>query len=77
MQLMVRKTQKDVKIERRMDAFNRAFQVAYNNWGHITLRWFNRDNPDEDVIIVLDAAESNRLIDFIKNVINTGRRVDP
>jgi len=49
------------------------FQVSYNDWGHLMLRWFNDDeeNKTEDFVIVLTSEETRRVIAFIK-AINRG-----
>jgi hypothetical protein len=47
------------------------FQVSYNDWGHLMLRWFNDDeeNKTEDFVIVLTSDETRRVIAFIKTVL--------
>jgi len=42
-------------------------QVGYNSWGHLTVRFFNADNQNSDVIIVFDRGTSMKIISFIKN----------
>ena len=42
-----------------------AIQISYNNFGHISLRFFDKNTNNEDVLIVLDFKESMALIDFI------------
>ena len=44
------------------------FQVSYNNWGHITLRWFKEKDQDNDFVVVLSERESSTLIRFIGNL---------
>jgi hypothetical protein len=41
------------------------FQISYNSYGHLMLRWFNK-NTNEDILIVLTEDESTRVIQFIK-----------
>jgi hypothetical protein len=47
------------------------FQVSYNDWGHLMLRWFNDtdENKSEDFVIVLTHDETRRVIAFIRNVL--------
>ena len=45
-----------------------AVQVSLNNWGHLTVRFFNRDNQNKDILIVFDDFTTRRIIGFIKNI---------
>ena len=45
-----------------------AVQVSINNWGHLTIRFFNRDDQNKDIIIVFDDFTTRRIIGFIKNI---------
>ena len=44
-------------------------QVGYNNWGHLTMRFFNVDDQNHDTIIVFDRITSMKIIEFIKKLI--------
>ena len=43
------------------------FQVSYNSWGHICLRFFNPEKPENDFLIVLTKAQSYHLINFVRS----------
>ena len=45
-------------------------QYAINSWGHLTIRVFNKENPDEDTLIVLTKEETWRLKAFLKRLGN-------
>jgi hypothetical protein len=47
------------------------FQVSYNDWGYLMLRWFNDndENKTEDFVIVLTHDETRRVVAFIRNVL--------
>ena len=45
-----------------------AVQVSINNWGHLTIRFFNRDDQNKDILIVFDDFTTRRIIGFIKNI---------
>lgn len=56
----------------------KQFQVAYNNWGHITIRGFNSQivpskeetkGKLDDILIILSIAEVQELLKFIKEKI--------
>lgn len=42
------------------------FQVSLTNEGRIVLRFYNKQNPNEDIIISLTLSESTTLKQFIK-----------
>ena len=43
-------------------------QFAINSWGHLTIRIFNKENPDEDTLVVLTRDETNRLQSFLRTI---------
>lgn len=43
-----------------------GFQVSYNDWGHLALRFIDNDG-DGDTLIVLSQDASDRLITFVKD----------
>jgi len=45
-----------------------AVQVSINNWGHLTIRFFNPSEQNKDILIVFDDYTTRRIIGFIKNI---------
>jgi len=43
-------------------------QVAYNTWGHLTVRFFNPENQDEDLLIVFDSHTTRLIAGFLRRV---------
>lgn len=53
-------------------------QIAINDYGHLTIRYFNPNNSkvnakkqiteDEDVIIVFEAAVTRKIMRFLRNL---------
>jgi hypothetical protein len=51
------------------------FQVSYNSFNHFMFRWFNPDEPDKDVVIVLDSAETSELFRFLSKLLGLAREL--
>ena len=67
-EIISRKIEIDKKTIQEMlsaEEHNIAVQVAINDWGHLSIRYFKRDEPNRDVIIVFDKATTYRIIRFI------------
>ena len=45
-----------------------SIQYAINSWGHLTIRVFNKENPDEDILIVFTTQETYELKSFLQTV---------
>jgi len=43
-------------------------QVSINNWGHLTVRFFNGDEPNKDVLIVFDIHTTRKIVGFIQSI---------
>ena len=43
-------------------------QYAINSWGHLTIRSFNKENLDEDTLIVFTKQETYELKSFLQTV---------
>ena len=43
-------------------------QISINDWGHLTVRFFNIDKLDRDILIVFDEYTTRRIVGFIKNI---------
>ena len=43
-----------------------GFEVYYNNYGHLVLRWYNMANENKDFVISLDPNETLKVITLIK-----------
>jgi len=52
-------------------------QIAFNDWHHLTLRFFNGKNPDKDIIIVLDSHQTHKLMNFMRELLGVRRPYDP
>ena len=49
------------------DPIKDKIQFSINNFGHLTIRAFNPEKENEDVLIVLNVAQTKELCRFIKN----------
>lgn len=45
------------------------FQISYNNFGHLVLRFFNPEDEKKDTLIVFTAEQTRQIYNFIKNKI--------
>ena len=45
-------------------------QVAFNSWGHLTIRTFSSENPDEDILIVFDRDTTYKIMNFLRRISN-------
>jgi len=59
----------EVKIETDTKAEGHEFQVSLNNWGHLVFRWFKKDKPDEDIVIVLSREETTATVVFLSRLL--------
>ena len=60
-------------IKRKIDIKKENFaekevQFAINDWGHFTIRVFDKDNEKEDQVIVFPKETTRRLISFCKKI---------
>ena len=62
MEIIKRKNEADIEMIDTKEGT--SMQIAYNNYGHISLRFIQEDS-DKDILIVLNTNESYALKDFI------------
>ena len=62
MEIIKRKTESDIEIIE--SKIGTSMQIAFNNYGHISLRFIQQDS-DKDILIVLTTNESYALKNFI------------
>lgn len=62
---MVEILKRKLKVDEKFD--HRQMQVSYNSFGHLMMRFFDKEKPNEDSIIVFTQMETNRIIQFIKD----------
>jgi len=43
-------------------------QISINDWGHLTVRFFNNNEPNKDVLIVFDAYVTRKIVGFIQSI---------
>jgi len=43
-------------------------QISINDWGHLTVRFFNSNEPNKDVLIVFDAYVTRKIVGFIQSI---------
>ena len=41
-------------------------QVGYNDWGHLTVRFFNANDQNHDAVVVFDSETTKKIIKFVK-----------
>jgi hypothetical protein len=54
----------------------RGFQVSLNSYNHLMFRWFDPNDQDKDVVIVLDSTETNLVFNYINKIISIARDID-
>jgi len=54
------------------DREHKDYQISLNSYGHLTIRFFNPNNPNKDEIIVFDAGVSTAIIRYIRKIISIG-----
>jgi len=52
------------------------YQISLNSWGHLTIRLFKEDNPDEDIVIVFDSLMTRSILRYIGRLIRGLREYD-
>ena len=45
-----------------------VMQVSYNSFGHLVLRFFDPNEGNEDVLVVLDTKETYELFQFVSKI---------
>ena len=63
MEIIKRKTEAEIET---VNTMGNTMQIAFNNFGHISLRFFDSYKDNGDVMVVLDSSESKALIEFIQ-----------
>jgi hypothetical protein len=53
----------------------KGFQVSLNSYNHLMFRWFDPNEQDKDVVIVLDSTETNLVFNFINKIISIARDI--
>lgn len=61
------KLKRKIKVDKE-EIMGDSTQFAFNSWGHLTIRTFNKENPDEDTLVVLTRNETMRLRSFLRNI---------
>jgi len=56
----------------------KQFQIAYNSWGHLTIRGFNfqivpstkkeEKEKIEDILVILNIEETQKLLSFLREI---------
>jgi hypothetical protein len=41
------------------------FQISYNSYGHLCLRWFNEEN-NKDFLLILTSDETAKVLRFLR-----------
>ncbi len=54
--------------KRTIDPTKNEIQISYNNFGHLTIRFFERGKEDKDTIIVFTAGQTGQIIRFVRNI---------
>jgi len=47
---------------------DKEVQFSINNWGHFVIRVFDKENENEDLLIVFAGDTTKRLLMFCKNL---------
>ncbi len=66
MEILKRKLEIDRLLPKDFSEKYPEFQVSYNSWGHICLRFFNPEKPEQDLLIVLTRQQSYQLASFVR-----------
>ena len=66
MEILRRKLEIDRLLSENFSEEYPEFQVSYNSWGHICLRFFHPEKPENDLLIVLTRQQSYHLINFVR-----------
>ena len=66
MEILKRKLEIDRLLSENFSEEYPEFQVSYNSWGHICLRFFNPEKLENDLLIVLTRQQSYHLINFVR-----------
>ena len=45
-----------------------VMQISFNSWGHLTIRFFDREKPEEDILIILTHMETLELMRFVNEI---------
>ena len=53
----------------------KGFQVSLNSYNHLMFRWFDLNEQDKDVVIVLDRTETEIVFNFIHKIISIAREL--
>jgi hypothetical protein len=48
------------------NSYDIGFEVYYNSYGHLVLRWFVMSSEERDFIITLNPKETQKVIDLAK-----------
>ncbi|HDH91592.1 MAG TPA: hypothetical protein ENF38_01435 [Candidatus Aenigmarchaeota archaeon] len=54
------------KIKFEKEEENRKIQVSFNSDGHLTIRFYNPEDPSKDKLIIFTARETNEILSFIR-----------
>jgi len=67
MEFMKREIKKEL-IHQIPPTIDYEFQVSYNSYGHLVLRWTKTGEPDKDIVLVLSSGETNKLLGFLRSI---------